>query len=148
MKLGPKGKALMHEFEGCKLEAYPDPGTGSDPWTIGYGHTSMAGEPHVKKGMTITKEEADEIFARDLSKYEKHVPEATQNRFDAMVSLCYNIGPGNFNKSSVKRHHLTGEFSKAAHAFLAWNKANGKVMKGLTRRREAEKELYLMEDVI
>lgn len=142
MKLGPKGTKLMHEFEGCKLEAYPDPGTGGDPWTIGYGHTSMAGEPHVKKGLKITKEEADEIFARDLGKYESHVPEGTQHQFDAMVSLCYNIGPGNFNKSSVKRHHLAGDFKKAAGAFKAWNKAAGRVMAGLTRRREAEAKLY------
>jgi len=147
MKLGPKGKALMHEFEGCELEAYPDPATGGEPWTIGFGHTSIAGEPHVKKGMKITQEEADEIFARDLKHYEKHVPQASQNQFDAMVSLCYNIGPGNFNKSSVKRHHIDGHYKDAAKSFLLWNKANGKIMKGLTRRREAEKELYLTEDV-
>lgn len=142
MKTGEKGKALMHEFEGLRLEAYPDPGTGGEPWTIGYGHTSMAGKPHVTKGMKITKEEADEIFSRDLGKYEAHVPEGTQNQFDAMVSLCYNIGPSNFNKSSVKKYHVARNYEKAAASFKAWNKAAGKVMAGLTRRRAAEAKLY------
>lgn len=143
MKTGDKGKKLMHEFEGLSLKAYPDPATGGEPWTIGYGHTSMAGPPHVHKDLILTQAEADEIFARDLRKYEAHVPEGTQEQFDAMVSLCYNIGPGNFNKSSVKKHHLAKDYKKAADSFLAWNKAAGKVMKGLTRRREAERKLYL-----
>lgn len=142
MKMGSKGLKLLKEFEGLRLKAYPDPATGGEPWTIGYGHTSAAGLPLVKKGMAISEADAEEILKRDLADFEKVVPHGTQNQFDAMVSLCYNIGQGNFNKSSVKKHHIAGKFEQAAKSFLLWNKANGKVMKGLTRRREAEKALY------
>ena len=140
--MNAKGIALLKEFEGCKLRGYADPGTGGEPYTIGFGHTSMAGPPHVTKGMLITQQEADDILVRDLVKYEAHVPTGHENQRAAMTSLCYNIGPGNFNKSSVKRRHLEGNFSAARAAFASWNKANGKVMKGLARRREAEAKLY------
>jgi lysozyme len=150
MKLGAAGTKLMHEFEGLSLKAYPDPATRGEPYTIGYGHTAMAGLPKVKMGDVITQKQADEIFARDLGKYEDAVMigithQPTQNQFDAMVSLCYNIGPGNFNKSSVRRLFNAKDYKGAARAFLSWNKAAGKVMKGLTRRREAERKLFETE---
>jgi len=148
MNINKVGIDLIVEFEGLRTNAYPDPATGGEPWTIGIGHTAMAGPPKVKKGDVITEAEAYEIFSRDVSKYEDAVekyagPDFTQNQFNAMTSLCYNIGPGNFQKSTLAKKHKAKDYVGAAKAFLSWNRAAGKVMKGLTRRREAEKALYL-----
>lgn len=144
MNISVRGINLIIEFEGMRTHAYPDPATGGEPWTIGVGHTSAAGPPEVHKGLVISLEEAEAILRRDVKVFEKHVPQenTTQNQFDAMVSLCFNIGPGNFNKSSVKKFHLAGNYMGAVSSFLAWNKAAGKVMSGLTRRRKAEADLY------
>lgn len=149
MSTNTAGLKLIKEFEGLSLVAYPDPATKGEPWTIGYGHTSMAGSPKVVKGMKISLAEADEILRRDLKKYEKAVEEAilvdiNPNQFSACVSLCYNIGPANFKKSSVVRFINKKMFNEAANAFKLWNKANGKVMGGLTRRRAAEAALFLL----
>ena len=143
-KMGPKGLALLKEFEGLELQAYRD---SVGVLTIGYGHTSMAGKPVVKAGMKITKDQAEAILKRDLKKYEDAVRNAlrvpvTQEMFDAMVSLCYNIGPAGFRKSSVLRYTNKRLFDQADDKFLLWNKAGGRVLRGLTRRRHAEAELY------
>ena len=148
MKTTESGVDLIKKFEGKRLAAYPDPATGGDPWTIGYGHTSMAGPPAVKKGMKITDSEATDILVKDLGVYETAVAKVLTskpngNQFSAMVSLCYNIGPGNFAKSSVLRKFNSGDIKGAADAFRSWNKAAGKVMAGLTRRREEERKLFL-----
>jgi lysozyme len=148
MKTNKAGLDLLKSFEGLRLKTYKC-SAGVD--TIGYGHTSMAGEPKVTPGMTITEQEAEDILARDIGKYEEAVDKAitvamTGNQNAAMTSLCYNIGPANFAKSSVVRHHNEGHHDQAAAAFLMWNKAAGKVLAGLTRRREAEKKLYLTKD--
>lgn len=148
MKTNQAGVDLIKKWEGKKLTAYPDPATGGEPWTIGYGHTSAAGPPAVKKGMKITEEEAESILVRDLGKYESAVMKGLTakpngNQFSAMVSLCFNIGPGNFAKSSVLRKFNAGDTKGAADAFLLWNKAAGKVMRGLTNRREDERKLFL-----
>lgn len=148
MKTSRDGIALIKKWEGCRLTAYPDPGTFGEPWTIGYGHTSAAGEPMVKKGMKITQQEADDILVRDLVKYESAVMKAltvlpTQNQFDAMVSLCYNIGPGAFAGSSVVKKFNASNISGAADAFRLWNKAGGRVMQGLVNRREDERKHFL-----
>jgi GH24 family phage-related lysozyme (muramidase) len=145
------GIDLIVEFERLENEAYPDPATGGEPWTIGIGHTSAAGDPQVYPGLYVTDDEAYEIFARDVGQYEDAVNKncpgpTTQNQFNAMVSLCYNIGPGNFDGSSVARYHNEQNYPQAAESFLLWNKANGVVMAGLTRRREAEKLLYETPD--
>lgn len=150
MKTNRAGIELIQRWEGCKLTAYPDPATGGEPLTIGYGHTSAAGAPAVKKGMKITQQQADEILVNDLVKYEMAVSKAltrnpTENQFSAMTSLCFNIGPGNFAKSSVVKKFNAGDLAGAANSFLLWNKAGGVVMRGLTRRREAERELFLTE---
>jgi lysozyme len=147
MKTASKGLALIKQFEGLRLAAYRD---SVGVWTIGYGHTAAAGEPRPRAGMRITKAEAEAILARDLGRYENAVlaalsRPATQDQFDAMVSLCFNIGPGNFTKSSVVRAFNVGEEERAARAFLAWNKAGGKILAGLARRREAEKRLFLSQ---
>jgi lysozyme len=115
---------------------------------VGFGHTSAAGAPKVTKGMRITAEEASDILVKDLVKYEMAVKKAltrapNENQFAAMVSLCYNIGPGAFARSSVARLFNAGDVSGAADAFGRWNKAGGKVLNGLVRRRADERALFL-----
>ena len=145
MKINAAGLALIKRWEGLRLTAYQD---SVGVWTIGYGHTAEADPPAPKAGMKITEKEANDILTRDLGQYERAVTKAisvapTSNQFAAMVSLCYNIGPTNFAKSSVVRRMNEGNSKAAADAFLLWNKAGGKVLKGLTARREDEKKLFL-----
>lgn len=144
MKLNKAGIDLIKSFEGCKLKAYPDPATKSDPWTIGYGHTG----PEVVKGLVWTQEEADRALNKDLDKFCKSLTsiikcKLSENQFSALVSLVYNIGTGNFRKSTLLKLINTNELSKAALEFPKWSKANGKQMAGLLRRRLAEQELFL-----
>lgn len=148
MKTNKAGIDLIKSFEGCRLKAYPDPATGGEPYTIGWGLTSAAGIIKVTPGLRITQEQADAYLVQSLSKYEEAVSKAlkvapTANQFSACVSLCFNIGPGAFAKSSVARKFNAGDMAGAAKSFLLWNRAAGKVMAGLTRRREAEKKLFL-----
>lgn len=157
MKTSEAGIELIHSFEGLhkvrpdgRIEAYPDPGTGDDPWTIGWGSTGI--DPfnggRIREGTVWTREQCDQRFEQHLEQFERAVMNGTANRpcsqaqFDAMVSLCYNIGPAGFARSSVLRRHRAGDYAGAAKAFLMWNKAGGRVMRGLTRRREAEAALY------
>lgn len=142
---------LIKEFEGWRALAYPDPATGGEPWTIGYGHTSAAGDPKVKPGMIISKEEGLIILAHDLEKYEAHVRRmvkvpTTANQHGALTSLCYNVGPGNLGKSTLLKKLNAGDYAGAADQFRVWNKAAGKTMAGLTRRRLAETKLFLTAD--
>lgn len=144
MKTSREGLALLARFEGLRLKAYQD---SVGVWTIGFGHTSMAGPPAVRKGLEITKQEAMDLLARDIVKYEAGVMRVlkrapSQGQFDAMVSLCYNIGEGGFAKSSVVKHFNAGNFEAAARAFGAWNKAGGRVLPGLTTRRAMEAALF------
>lgn len=141
-KTNALGRNLIKEFEGLKLKAYPDPATGGDPWTIGYGHTG----PEVKPGLLITMDKAEEYLSQDLSRFEKAVAKlahkATDNQFAALVSLAYNVGEGNLAKSTLLRRHNAGDYASAKSEFARWNRAAGKVMNGLTRRRAAEAALY------
>lgn len=138
-QIGAKGLALIKEFEGLQLKAYLCP---ARVWTIGYGSTG----PHVVPGKVITEAEADALLQRDLDRFEDAVaraaPGATQNQFDAMVALAFNIGIGAFLKSSVLRHHKAGDYRSAAEAFGMWVKAAGRVLPGLQRRRAREADLY------
>lgn len=133
---------LVKSFEGCVLKAYPDPGSGGDPWTIGVGATG----PGIKKGVVWTQAQADERLATDLARFGRGVfaltGDTTQNRFDAMVSLAFNIGLGNFGSSTLLKKHKAHEYGAAADQFARWNRAAGKVMAGLTRRRAAEASIY------
>jgi lysozyme len=142
MKTSNKGIALIQSFEGCRLQAYPDPGTGGDPWTIGWGATG----PNIKKGTVWTQEQADKRLIDHLAIFEAHVntliKTTTQGQFDALVSFAYNCGPANLAKSTLLRMHNAGDYEGAAKQFARWNKAAGKVLRGLTRRRAAEAELY------
>lgn len=144
MKISKNGLALIKRFEGCKLNSYRD---AVGVWTIGYGHTAMAGGLVPKSGISITQEQADALLKADLVKYEIAVEkllqrQATQSQFDAMVSLTFNIGAGNFAKSTVLRLFNGGDISGAANAFKYWNRAGGKVLAGLTTRRAAEAALF------
>ena len=144
MNISNKGLALIKSFEGCELEAYPDPGTGGDPWTIGFGHTG----PEVKPGLVITAEEADSLLERDVARFERCVEkslsvEVTQEQFDALVCFAYNVGCKNLQDSTLLKYVNQGRFDDAAQQFLRWNKAGGKVLAGLTRRRQAEADLFL-----
>lgn len=145
MRTSTSGIQVLHSFEGCRLKAYPDPATGGDPWTIGYGDTG----PDVKPGLIITQEEADSRFAKRLAReFEPGVTAAltrmpSQGQFDGMVCLAYNIGIPNFKSSTLVRKFNAGDDAGAAEQFLVWNKAAGKVMLGLRRRRAAERALFL-----
>lgn len=148
MNLSKAGLELIKAHEGLRLTAYPDPGTGGEPWTIGYGTTSRAGVGKVTKGMKITQAEAEELLRRGLAVFELGVKNAltrmpTQNQYDALVSFTYNVGLPNLRKSSVLRFFNEGNIQAAGDALLKWNKAAGKVMPGLVKRREAERALFL-----
>lgn len=140
-RISPKGVALIKEFEGLRLKAYPDPATGGAPWTIGVGHTGG-----VKPGDVITEAKADEFLRADLERFEgavnKLFPVTTQNQFDALVSLCFNVGEGNLSSSTLRTLHNHGQYEAAQAQFKRWNRAAGKEMAGLTRRRSAEALLY------
>jgi lysozyme len=138
-QIGPRGLALVKEFEGLRLKAYLCP---ARVLTIGYGSTG----PHVTPGLVITEAQADALLQKDLDRFEdavaKAAPNATQNQFDAMVALAFNIGIGAFLKSTVLRKHLDGNHRAAAEAFGMWVNAGGRVLPGLQRRRAREADLY------
>lgn len=148
-KVSGRGLALIQSFEGCELCAYKD---GGGVWTIGTGHTKG-----VKPGARITQAEADDLLAEDIEDTEDAVNyllgdcATSQDQFDALVSLTFNIGcgsathvppiPGLATSTVLKRHRL-GNYTGASNAFVLWNKDNGKIIPGLTRRRLAEARLY------
>lgn len=137
------GLALIKSFEGLSLKAYPDPATGGEPITIGYGHTGG-----VKLGTVWTQAQADSRLADDVSRFANGVAKligdapTTQGQYDAMVSLSYNVGLGNFGSSTLLKKHKAGDYAGAAAEFGKWVNAAGKRMNGLVRRREAEAQLY------
>ncbi|MDH7971059.1 lysozyme [Sphingomonas sp. AR_OL41] len=135
--------SLIKQFEGCRLKAYPDPGTGGAPWTIGYGSPSG-----IKPGMVWTQAMADAALAKDVGIKATGVMallgnhQTTQGQFDALVSFAFNCGLANLKASTLIKKHLAGDYKGAALEFAKWNKAAGKVMAGLTKRRAAEAVLY------
>lgn len=140
MKTSDKGRALIEQREGVRLQAYRD---SVGIWTIGVGHTSAAGEPHVTPGLTITQAKCDEILSRDLAKFEAAVSatvkvSVTPNQFDALVSLAFNIGEHGFTGSTVVHRLNAGDVHGAADAFLMWEKPPE--LKG---RREGERHQFL-----
>lgn len=137
---------IIKEFEGFKSAPYLCP---AGIPTIGYGSTRYADGKEVKLyDRHITLEEADKLLLETLGQYEQAVHKnvyapITQNMFDALVSFVYNVGAGNFDKSTLLKKLNKADYHGAADEFLRWNKAGGKVLSGLTRRREAERELFL-----
>lgn len=136
-----KNVDVIKKHEGLRLEAYlPTP---NDVWTIGYGHTHTT-----TKGMRITEAQAEKLLYRDLAWAEDAVNDfvsvpLTQDQFDALVSFVFNVGAGAFVKSTLLRLLNSGDYKGAAQQFLRWNRQKGKVLNGLTRRRQEEMELFL-----
>jgi lysozyme len=139
MKTGTKGIELIKYFEGCELEAYK---CAAGVWTIGYGHI---------KGVTpesvITQEQAEQMLVEELNEYEGYINDMvttplSQNQFDALVSWVYNLGGGNLKASTLLKVLNSGDFNGVPAQLMRWNKAGGKVLEGLTRRRQAEADLF------
>lgn len=144
MHISEHGIKVLHYFESCRLEAYPDPGSRDGrPWTIGWGHTG----PEVCKGLTWTQEEADRAFARVLAGIERKIEvlvdvELTQGQFDALCCLTYNIGQAALKTSTLLKLLNQGDYEGAHRQFYAWNKNDGVVMRGLIRRQAAVAALF------
>jgi len=147
--IGPRGLALIRQFEGCArkrpdgmVEAYPDPGTGDEPWTIGWGATG----PDIGPGTVWTQQQCDARLASDVARHARDVAialgdaPATPAQFDALTSFHYNTGA--IARSTLLRRHLAGDYKGAADEFARWNRAGGRVLRGLVRRRAAEASLY------
>lgn len=136
-----KNKNVIKEAEGLRLDAYKD---GGGVWTIGYGHTGK----EVKAGYAIDMAAAEAYLSLDLQEAEDAVNKyvkvnLTQNQFDALVSLTYNIGATAFKNSTLLKLLNKGQYSDAAEEFPRWNKDNGKVVDGLSNRRLKERLLFL-----
>ena len=137
-RIGQAGLDLIKQYEGCRLAAYR---CAAGVWTIGYGHTAG-----VHSGMTITQAQADAYLQQDIAKFEGYVnnpayvpitEQLNQNQFDALTSFAFNLGAGNLRKLCKGR-----TAAQIARAMPSYNKAAGKVLAGLTRRRKAEQALF------
>lgn len=172
MKLNQAGIDLIKKYESCRLAAYPDPGSplgqqlllpinmrktgwqslSGSPWTIGWGSTGIDTftSPHSTIGPSTvwTQEQADARFKEDLDFFSKGVKnllkvDVSENQFSALVSFAYNCGLGSLKGSTLLQLLNRGKYLQAADEFLKWNKAKGKVLRGLVERREAERRLFL-----
>lgn len=146
MQPSDKCTQFVAAHEGLSLKAYPDPGTGGAPWTIGYGHTAG-----VHPGDTCTPEQAMDWLKGELVSFSGQVQNCvtmplSQNQLDALTSFAYNVGLGNFQKSTLLRKVNSGDYQGAAQEFGRWNKAAGHVLPGLTKRREDEANLFMEPD--
>ncbi|WP_049064012.1 lysozyme [Acinetobacter seifertii] len=145
MKISNSGINLIKSFEGLRLKAYDD---GVGVWTIGYGTIKYPNGVQVKKGDVCTEQQAEEYLRNDLTKFEAAINKLvkvslSQNQFDAIASFTYNLGETNLANSTLLKKLNKGDYQGASDQFLVWNKAGGKVMNGLVRRREAERALFL-----
>ena len=139
MKTSLEGINLIKHFEGCELEAYKCP---AGVWTIGYGHIKG-----VQQGDVITEQQADDMLVEVLEEYENYIHNLVscplnQNQFDALVSWVYNLGSSNLQASTLLKVLNAGDYAGVPAQMLRWNKAGGKVLEGLTRRRQAEADLF------
>lgn len=145
MKTSKNGIQLIKQFEGCRLKAYKCP---AGIWTIGIGHTGIVNGKPITADMTITELMAETLLAIDLQKFENAIntkvkKPLTQNEFDSLTSLVFNIGIGAFEQSTMLKLLNQGNFELAAKQFDRWIYAGGKPLKGLIKRRAAEKALFL-----
>jgi lysozyme len=167
VKLSKAGADLMHRFEGCRNKPYLCP---AHIWTIGYGHVLYQEQiklpmvrvegkavPMIRKEMPLkpedsrvwSKEEIEKLFADDVASFERGVLRLVpgvvgrQGAFDALVSISFNFGLGNLQRSTIRMKANRGDWEGAAEAFMAWTKGGGKVLPGLVKRREAEIALFL-----
>ena len=143
MKTSGEGVALIRKFEGCEVQAYQ---CSASVWTLGYGHTR-----DVSEGDTCTKDEAEQILISDLQEFEGYVNDLVkipldQNQFDALVAWTFNLGPTNLKSSTLLVRLNDNNLGDVPHQLRRWNKAGGKVLDGLVRRREAEALLWLGEE--
>lgn len=152
MKVSQNGLRVIQYFESCHLEAYPDPGSADGhPWTIGWGATG----PGIHKGVRWTQRQADERLVQDLERFEREVAsllkiQPTQGQFDALVSFAYNVGSDidadtvaeGLGDSTLLRKFNANDMRGAVAEFRKWNKNDGKVLRGLVRRRAAEAALF------
>ena len=139
MKISLEGLSLIKKFEGCRLEAYK---CSANVLTIGYGHTGG-----VKETDTITQSEADELLEKDIAKFEEYVNdnvivELNQSQFDALVAWTFNLGPGNLRESTMLKKLNDADYASVPFEMKRWNKAGGKTLDGLIRRRNAEALLF------
>lgn len=139
MQISKAGLDLIKQFEGLYLKAYRCP---AGVPTIGYGHTAG-----VAMGQTITQQQADDYLRRDVRQFERAVERLvkvplTQGQFDALVSFAFNLGEGALAQSTLLRLLNAGDYAGAAAQFERWNKAGGRVLPGLVRRRAAERALF------
>lgn len=145
MQISIRGLDLIKEFEGFKSKAYPDPATGAKPYTIGYGTTMYPDGMRVKLGDSCTKEQAEKWLEIDCNRRAQAIGnlKVNQNQFDAIVSFCYNLGLGNWNRSTLRKKIMMNPNDPTIRdEFMKWIRAAGKVMNGLKRRRKAEADLY------
>jgi lysozyme len=165
--LGKAGEDLMHKFEGFRSRPYLCP---AHIWTIGYGHVLYQDQirlpvvrvegkdvPMIRKEMPLkpednrvwTKQEIDDLFKKDVEHFERGVLRLVpgvvgrQGAFDALVSISFNFGLGNLQRSTIRMKANRGDWEGAAEAFMMWTKGGGRVLPGLVRRREAEKALFM-----
>jgi lysozyme len=143
-KISAQGYELIQQFEGLRTRSYRD---SIGVWTIGYGHTTAAGPPSVTSGMQITEAEAQDILRRDVAMFEKGVARLvtvplTNDQFSALVSFAYNVGLGNFERSSVLKSANAKDFDSVPRRLSLWTKAGGRILPGLIRRRAAEAALF------
>ncbi|MGX3066023.1 lysozyme [Ursidibacter arcticus] len=139
------GIQALKNYEALRTKAYLDD---AKKWTIGYGHTGYVGNQPVGAGMVITEQQAEELLKQRLPEFEDAVRTSvkaplTQNQYDALVSLAYNIGPNNFKNSTLVKKLNAGDVEGAAEQFMIWRNAGGKVNKGLINRRNREREMFL-----
>ena len=139
MNISQEGLSLIKKFEGCELEAYK---CAAGVWTIGYGSTKG-----VKEEDTLTQEEADNLLLHEMQEYEGYINDLVkapleQNQFDALVSWVFNLGPANLKASTMLKFLNAGDYHLIPSQIKRWNKAGGKVLEGLIRRREAEALLF------
>ena len=139
MKTSKDGLQLIKDFEGLELSAYK---CAAGVWTIGYGHIKG-----VQEGMSISEARANEMLNEELTEYENYINKGvtvplSPCQFDAMVSWVYNLGNGNLSSSTLLKVLNSGDYAGVPAQMLRWNKAGGKVLAGLTRRRQAEADMF------
>jgi len=144
MTYSKSGLALTEQFEGCRTEAYPDPVSNGDPWTIGYGHTG----PEVHEGLVWTQQQCVEALEQDIARFSAHVNKVvqidlTQGEFDALVDFAFNCGTRNLDSSTLLKLVNEDSIAEAAEQFQRWDHACGKVVAGLLKRRLAERDEFL-----
>ncbi|MDB9529195.1 lysozyme [Oscillatoria sp. CS-180] len=146
-RINDDGLTIVKRSEGLELTAYQD---SVGVWTIGYGHTSAAGDPQVYAGQTITEAEAEAILRKDLRYFENGVRNAVKvpvnsNQFSALVSFAFNLGVGALEGSTLLRKLNAGDYQGAADEFPRWVKAGGQTLPGLVKRRRGERALFLSQ---